>query len=603
MTKDTQTTPVKTNEYLAFWKEHLFEMFLSVVLVAVAIAGISVFFGYIYASNDDVMLRNIVNGTYTGTPDGHMIYVLYPLGFVLKCLYTQFPAVEWYDVMSVGFTYLCWFLLMTAAGSVPKKKAWKAVAVGLTFIALIMLELPYVVMEHYTVLAGMLAVTAILYLMIGQDKEKKVSLFRIVVVLCMLLCLLLRKQVFLLSLPVGGIVILYRILNEKEKAGKIKELIRSGIVIALILGIGIMLFGIDKMAYSSEEWKNFEAYNEARTDAFDYYFIGDYNRFPAEYDAMEINEGLFFNIVDYNTELIPGLTTERLNKIVELGKIQRKENRSMAGQIKDALLATIKLPVKAFYDKTITPVGLALILSFIALGIWFYNQKKWKELLTEVLLFGYTALIIFVFLYKQRFPEHVSFGLYMMILTSLIGMALSMLRGAKENAKKVWLGRSALIVAGIVCLVMAVSVIRQTKANKLLKDANIADWEVVNQYCKNNPDKHYLMKTKDMVFSTEGIFTERGIEAENTYRLGSWVEESPLQMSRLSKQGGTEVYEWAKSENVFFIYREETGEHWLEEAYRNYSENGEQISIEVVDEIVTPPGIWFAVTAVRETGK
>ena len=56
-------------------------------------------FDFCYASNDDVWLKAIASGSITGFPDGHLIYIMYPLGGFLAFLYGLKPNVAWYDFM------------------------------------------------------------------------------------------------------------------------------------------------------------------------------------------------------------------------------------------------------------------------------------------------------------------------------------------------------------------------------------------------------------------------------------------------------------------------------------------------------------------------
>ena len=81
------------------------EYAFALLLVGIAGVGISLIFGYSFSTNDDAMLRNIVNGNYTGTPDAHLIYIMYPLGWILKCLYQIAPVIPWYDLLMIGLYF------------------------------------------------------------------------------------------------------------------------------------------------------------------------------------------------------------------------------------------------------------------------------------------------------------------------------------------------------------------------------------------------------------------------------------------------------------------------------------------------------------------
>ena len=60
---------------------------LAFLITAVYFLAVWKWIGFSYAINDDINMRDIASGAYTGTPDGHLIFMLYPMGFVLKSLY------------------------------------------------------------------------------------------------------------------------------------------------------------------------------------------------------------------------------------------------------------------------------------------------------------------------------------------------------------------------------------------------------------------------------------------------------------------------------------------------------------------------------------
>ena len=54
----------------------------------------AVFFDFYYDLNDDVLIKDIVSGAYTGTPDAHSIQMLYPISRVICFAYTEFSPMR-----------------------------------------------------------------------------------------------------------------------------------------------------------------------------------------------------------------------------------------------------------------------------------------------------------------------------------------------------------------------------------------------------------------------------------------------------------------------------------------------------------------------------
>ena len=74
---------------------------ISVILCIV----ISFFFDYYYDLNDDVLMKDILAGVYTGTPEGNNIQMLVPISFVISLFYRIIRVIPWYGV----FFQLCHF--------------------------------------------------------------------------------------------------------------------------------------------------------------------------------------------------------------------------------------------------------------------------------------------------------------------------------------------------------------------------------------------------------------------------------------------------------------------------------------------------------------
>ena len=87
---------------------------LIVLLNAIAMG---VFFDFYYDLNDDTMMKDIMSGRYSGTPDGHNMQTLYPLGFFLSLLYRLCGGIPWYGL----FLFLCQFGCLYLVGLRDRK--------------------------------------------------------------------------------------------------------------------------------------------------------------------------------------------------------------------------------------------------------------------------------------------------------------------------------------------------------------------------------------------------------------------------------------------------------------------------------------------------
>lgn len=71
------------------------------------------FFDFYFDINDDTLMRDIMSGIYSGTPDGHNMQTLYPLGAAIALCYRIQGFFPWYG----AFLFLCQFGCFFAVGA------------------------------------------------------------------------------------------------------------------------------------------------------------------------------------------------------------------------------------------------------------------------------------------------------------------------------------------------------------------------------------------------------------------------------------------------------------------------------------------------------
>lgn len=578
-----------------YLKQHWFEAILAFVVTMIACVGISVVFGYGFRSNDDAMLRNIVSGNYTGTPDAHLIYIMYPLGMLWKCLYTAFPAVAWYDLFMVGMHYLCWYMLLLRLGQQFITKRGKALAVVLGLGTLVIIDLPYVVMHQYTVLAALLAVVAIFWLATAKNKSGKAYWAdRIVCIIFLTLCLWLRKQVFFMALPIGFFILLAELFAAKK--GQAGKAIRKIVVfLGCILLIGAASFGVEKIAYSSSEWQAFNVYNEARTDIYDFYGVPSYQTYGTQYEQLGISYGDWLVIDHYDSGLMPEEDSGMLPGVAALAK----QNFDAVRQTYNVLLQTLYSVCEVVLFNDIQPIGLLLTVLY-AVALWICYKKDEKGLaacICGMLLFQ--AVFVGYFIGQQRFPEHVSYGLYLMQFFFLAAVLLARKEAGREKSvKKCFWTMLLLILCVGVMGGFGIYRVRTTLTEYQQMVVKAEDWNCVNEYFEVNSDSTYCIVTKSFVFSTEMMFEEGPVENANVIRLGSWVQNSPLESVHDENAGVSELLEQITSgDTVYIVQLAENDTEWISTFM---SDNGyPDAEAEVKDELQTPGGRVFHVISVQ----
>ncbi len=571
-----------------YMKAHWMEYVFALLLIGIASVGISYVFGYSFSTNDDAMLRNIVCGNYTGEPDAHLIYIMYPLGWIWKTLYGFAPAVPWYDLTMVGLHYICWFLLVVRVMQLVPKKAAKVVAAILALGVIAIIDLPYLVMHQYTILAAVLASVAIFWLITGKEQSgKEYWIDRIVCILLMILCLWLRKQIFIMALPIG-FLILWREFWGAHKQNKKQCLKNIGIFLGIIGLLTALSFAAEHFAYSSEQWEDFKVYNEARTEIYDYYGVPKYDEYEQAYADIGIGYGDWVVLDHYDTGLIADLTTDKLSKIAEWSVAEKKESQQYYSVLRKGLYSVTEV---LFYNQ-VQPVGLILSILYV-LGVlcaYKYNDKNGFLCLCAMLLFQ--AVFIGYFMEQGRFPERISYGLYFMQVCYLAGMILQSVSFRDAFAKKADFRLPATIgLCLAVLLIVGFYRVRITLNENNVIRGEVQDWEYVNDYFEANADKKYCIITKSFVFSKELMFQDEKSESDNLIRLGSWVQNSPLEENHNNRIGVSNLAKSIQTNPDICLVEDANADLWWLESYLA----GSGKTPVTVDVLTTPGGREFAI--------
>lgn len=147
----------------------------------------------------------------------------------------------------------------------------------------------------------------------------------------------LRPEMALLCLPLagaGGLCIWGR-----EKQIFSKESLRHylGLFAALVIGMGVF-YGLDVLAYSDPNWKDFRQFFDERTILYDYHldFIEQYDENREAYEETGVSRTLQEMLKNYNFGAADEIDTQMLSSLaVQAKKTDAKE--SVLSQVKKAI--------------------------------------------------------------------------------------------------------------------------------------------------------------------------------------------------------------------------------------------------------------------------
>ncbi|MCR4687285.1 MAG: hypothetical protein K5659_06930 [Lachnospiraceae bacterium] len=576
-------------------KNNLIGLGIGLGLALAYIFVLSHCFDFVYASNDDVLLKAIANGSITGFPDGHLIYIMYPLGGFLAFLYNLNPNVAWFDIMLNVFRVLSYILIITKAANLRNKISDKLI-VGISFILLFAaVDMSNAVMVQYSVVSALLAGTALFYLASFNDDYASEKILYIsdvsVIIITLILSMLLRKEVMALAMPLGIMIVAVRIAQmHRDKDNDHKKNIKAGWVSFLA---GILLFAICVLihigAYSSSEWREFNKYNSLRTDIFDYYEFENINLAAYENELNEagIESGDYHALGRYNIALMDNLDLNIISELRDIAKRDYDQRRQNYSVIKETIYGV----AKEFIQPKAYPVTLLLAIVMVLSIILLSYHRKEAAFKIAVLSIIYMLFVMAYFIYVGRWPQRVSFGLYFMIMMTLLGVVLRFVPSSSGKMSRYDIAVYAMELIGLM-FIIGFSY-RDTVINQKEITADIAKWQCVNDYCNLNNNNIYYVETTSIRTFKEYSGNADVMEANNVIRLGVWTYGGPLFRDYLGSRGLDDVHEDIYRDNVYVITDGSLNEDFLNGVYP-------EAKVEICDTIMMPDGSSWNVFDVRE---
>lgn len=600
-----------------------------------AIAGLAVGFDYYYDLNDDTTIKDILSGTYTGTPSGYSIQMLYPLGSFIALLYRAIPGISWYGLFLCSCQFAVVFFIAARVQKSAKSIKGQAVAIVLSMTLFIGILLRWFVIIQYSVTSAMCMVGAIFLFLTGENKSTVKDFFRSNVIPLILIALsfMIRTEVCIMLVPfllLAGISVWS---DEKEAFYVInikKYLMLAGSAV-IILG---MLLCIDSLSFSlnaeSVQWQGFNNFFDARTKLYDFYGIPDYEENKSFYDSIGMTKEAYTLLQNYNFSLDSDIDDRLLEKIMQYQRQQAVEGKNgmyvFPGPI---TLITRNSPKEAIwlYKRHLLSGndGIFGITILCAYMIWFLvsrGRKKsgfwWKAPFLMVI-----RSILWLYLFMvDRSLDRVTIPLLSAELAFIAGLILreknfkdmsdENLLTKKISAQKEKLFKSNFCLCTSVFMICAVAAcLINVKATKTEIDARkIVNkrWEALISYCAEHYDENemdlaqrfyvidvYSSTSHDGIPYSERIFSS-GAYTDNSYRnfdiCGGWLAKSPLTQEKLEQVCISDIESALYQQEAYFVAECDKDLSWL---IQYYAQKNMPVSIEEIDVIMLDEEEVFAV--------
>ena len=551
---------------------------LSVAMVGFLFLVLSFGFDFYYDLNDDVLIKDIVSGAYTGTPDAHSIQMLYPLSLLISLLYRIIPVLPWQGIFLCACHGVCFFLIIRRSLSFVEKEVSKIVLL-LTEASLIMTLFLYeAVFVQYTVTAALLAACACLLVFTSEQKDDLQGFLKeqAVAIVLVILAFNLRSEMTLLMSPFIAFTGIAK--WSREKPVFAKETIKKYISLIGVILVGVVLsLLIDALAYSGKDWKEFRNFFNARTQVYDYTWYPQYEEAEDFYKDLGVTPAKVTLIDNYNFGLDESIDADMLWSISEYAD---------AANIKEPLPIRLKEAVidykwRTFHEQD-APYNFFVLAAYamvVALAVVFKDKSAiWK--LPALGIFR-TVPWMYVILAK-RVPPRISHPLYYIELLILGAWILSYCKQNKEFAlyeksEMRYKGRKRSLAIAMI-LLFAYSLI-QLPGMWQKADAETECRQEVNtvmslfeEYAEEHPENYYYMDVYSTVSFSEKMFVGVDNLQKNYDILGGWASGSPLQKDATIPYRN-EAFSRAElllQDNFYYVCEQDSDLEYLEDFYSGH---------------------------------
>lgn len=532
-----------------------------IILVNVILMGIC--FDFYYDLNDDTMMKDIMSGVYTGTPDGHNMQTLYILGSFIRWCYRLCRTVPWYGLFLCLCQFGCFYLLGMRLMLLMDRRAGKIIILPALSLFLWSICLPHLVNVQYTITCAVMSATAI-FLFLTTPETDSTSQFvirNIPAMLLMIVAYQLRTEMLLLSLPFAALAGMFRWSEEKQIFTKANWKKYGAVVGIVLLGMFISRC-IDFGAYGSKEWKDFQDYFDARTTVYDFYpEVVTQDEFAAGLESIGVTSAQQTLLRNYNFGLDDGIDTSMLDKISDYAVNTVGASKDWGAVVREKC----RMYLYRLFHAGDAPYNIVVLWAYaavLAAGFCVNHSKAQDDsakaddtktgsakaggtekesvlrryaFVWQIILLAAVRTAIWMFiLLRGRDPERITHSLYLIELALLAAMLVRLLH-AFSIRNYVMHGMAVLLLLIVAGNLM--TSIQEVQYDQRCRETVNRDFLEIDAYCREHKEDFYFEDVYSTVAFSQKMFTDVNNTYANYDILGGWMCKSPLYQDKLAQYG------------------------------------------------------------------
>ena len=319
---------------------------ISVALISnfLILGAMAAFMRPSFETNDDIVFAELGSGL-RGVKDAHLVFQNYGLGMIYRLLYGVTGRLPWYTIVQymilfAAFTVVT-YVLISRLGEISGLCLFVILACGFGYEGYIHLQ--------FTKTAGIAAAAAVFFLLYLLEQEKY-SLWGIAGgILLAVIAYMYREDQFWASCGLmagAGLLFLFDLRKYRNK-----KLRRLGICVLTFGVLLLSVFGVDRWdssKYRSAEWKEYQEFNQLRSELLDYGFP-DYDSNQEIYEELGISREAYELYKSWNFNDTEKFDTEVMKKLVDLKQKRLLTIRTVTAFIRRFPSDLLRMPMFYFF--------------------------------------------------------------------------------------------------------------------------------------------------------------------------------------------------------------------------------------------------------------
>lgn len=359
-----------------------------------------------FETNDDIVFAELGSGL-RGVKDAHLVFQNYGLGMIYRLLYGVTGRLPWYTIVQymilfVAFTVVT-YVLISRLGEISGLCLFVILVCGFGYEGYIHLQ--------FTKTAG-IAATAAVFLLLHLLEQEKYSWWGIAGgILLAVIAYMYREDQFWASCGLmagAGLLFLFDLRKYRNK-----KLRRLGICVLTFGVLLLSVFGVDRWdssKYRSAEWKEYQEFNQLRSELLDYGFP-DYDSNQEIYEELGISREAYELYKSWNFNDTEKFDTEVMKKLVDMKQKRPLTIRTVTAFLRRFPSDLLRMPMFYFFavfavlwllcgKKDVFSVISVLAECLLLVAVYFYLYYQGRYMVNRVdvgLWFSVCLVMLWIF--------------------------------------------------------------------------------------------------------------------------------------------------------------------------------------------------------------